>query len=106
MTVKNRPELGCDVFQTTAPVLRVLGHPERLRIVDALMRDEITVAQLAERLELAPNAVSQHLSMMLAHGVLARRREGRCVYYRVEHPAARSLLQCMWRNVPQKSARK
>ena len=85
-------------FERIAPVLRVLGHPDRLRIVELLMREAVTVAELAERLDLAPNAVSQHLSGMAAHEIVARKREGRCVYYSVVHPAARSLLQCMYRN--------
>jgi len=85
-------------FERIAPVLRVLGHPDRLRMVDLLMREEVTVAELAERLGLAANAVSQHLTGMTAHDIVARRRDGRRVYYRVVHPAAKSLLQCMYRN--------
>ena len=95
-----RPQLHESVFDSIAPVLRVLGHPDRLRIVDLLMRREVTVADVAEELALAPNAASQHLSGMAAHGIVARRRDGRCVYYRVVHPAAKSLLQCMYRNAP------
>lgn len=85
-------------FQAVAPILRVLGHPDRLRMVESLMRDRRAVGELAETLELAPNAVSQHLSLLAAHGVVDRQREGRLVYYRVVHPAARSLLQCMWKH--------
>ena len=94
-------------FERIAPVLRILGHPDRLRIVDLLMREEVTVADLADRLDLAPNAVSQHLTGMMAHEIVARRRDGRCVYYSVVHPAARSLMQCMYRNTtPTKAAAK
>ncbi len=89
------PEMS---FERIAPVLKVLGHPDRLRIVELLMREEVTVTDLAERLGLAGNAVSQHLSGMAAHEIVARRREGRCVYYSVIHPAARNLMQCMYRN--------
>jgi DNA-binding transcriptional ArsR family regulator len=94
---KNKP-LPEASFERIAPVLRVLGHPDRLRIVELLMREAVTVAELAERLGLAQNAVSQHLSGMAAHEIVARKREGRCVYYSVVHPAARSLMQCMYRN--------
>ena len=93
------------IFDDVAPVLRVLGHPDRLRIVDLLLREELTVADVADRLALAPNVVSQHLSGMAAHGILARRRDGRCVYYEVVHPAAKSLLQCMYRNAPNRKKR-
>jgi DNA-binding transcriptional ArsR family regulator len=88
-------------FQSIAPVLRVLGHPDRLRLIERLMRSDLTVGELAEDLSLAPNAVSQHLSIMTAHHIVQRRRNGRYVHYDVVHPAARSLLECMWRNVEQ-----
>ena len=99
ITKTAKPTLSDSVFDSVAPVLRVLGHPDRLRIVDLLMRREVTVADIAEELNLAPNAASQHLSGMAAHGIVARRRDGRCVYYRVVHPAAKSLLQCMYQNL-------
>ena len=85
-------------FTEAAPVLRVLGHPDRLRIIDVLTRREMPVAELAELLNLAPNAVSQHLNMMLARGIVRRNRRGRRVFYEVVHPAAKGLLQCMRRN--------
>ncbi|HDZ20336.1 hypothetical protein LCGC14_0535920 [marine sediment metagenome] len=102
MTTKARakPSLPDEVFSKIAPVLRVLGHPDRLRIVDLLLREDVTVADVAERLDLAPNAVSQHLSGMAAHSIVRRHRDGRRVYYRVVHPVAKSLLQCMYRNAP------
>ena len=82
-------------------MLRVLGHAERLRMVDVLMREELAVAALARMLGLAPNAVSQHLNIMRAHGIVHRQRRGRRVFYRVVHPAARSLLRCLWKNAPE-----
>ena len=86
------------VFTEVAPVLRVLGHPDRLRIIDVLTRREMPVVELADLLKLAPNAVSQHLNMMLARGIVRRSRRGRRVFYEVIHPAAKSLLQCLRRN--------
>ena len=80
-------------------MLRVLGHPVRLRIVNLLMRSQVPVADLAGTLKLAPNAVSQHLNIMRAHGIVTPTRRGRQVFYQVVHPAAKSLLQCMWTNV-------
>jgi ArsR family transcriptional regulator len=101
MTVRNHvdaPSLAEGDFDAVAPILRALGHPDRLRMVERLMREDLNVGELAERLHLAPNAVSQHLNLLAAHGVVQRRREGRHVHYEVVHPAARSLLQCMHKN--------
>ena len=93
-----RGALAEDDFQAVAPILRVLGHADRLRLVERLMRQDLNVGELADQLDLAPNAVSQHLNLLAAHGVVQRRREGRHVHYEVVHPAARSLLQCMHKN--------
>ena len=91
-------EFAPGVYDRVAPVLRVLGHADRLRMVNLLMRQELPVAELARTLRLAPNAVSQHLNIMRAHGIVHPRRRGRQVFYRVVHPAALSLLRCMRQN--------
>lgn len=90
--------LGARAYDQLAPVLRVLGHADRLRLVDLLLRGDLPVAELAGQLALAANAVSQHLSIMRAHGIVEKQRRGRRVFYKVIHPAAKSLLRCMWRN--------
>lgn len=67
-----------------AETLKVLAHPARLKIVELLSKDDYAVGELAEALDEAQNAVSQHLTLMYRSGMLTRRREGRTVYYRVK----------------------
>jgi DNA-binding transcriptional ArsR family regulator len=90
--------LPLDVLERAAGVLKVLAHPHRLRIVELLSDKRLTVGQLTNELGLAPNAVSQHLNMMKAHGILESRRDGRNVYYRVVNPNARTVLGCIRRH--------
>ena len=78
-----------------AAALRVLAHPQRLRIVERLMEADLTVKALAEALEMTPSACSQHLGLMRAHGLLAGRRDGRSVRYRVADPAAVNVIRCI-----------
>jgi DNA-binding transcriptional ArsR family regulator len=82
-------------LEKAVEVLRVLAHPHRLRICDLLLCDRMAVGELAEHLEIPPNAVSQHLNLMKAHGILDREREGKTVYYKVvdQHPCW--LLDCI-----------
>lgn len=84
-----------DVLEKAASVLRVLSHPHRLKIVELLQAEKMTVGELTESLGLAQNAVSQHLNSMKAHGILDRKREGRRVYYTVVHPHAKTVLGCI-----------
>lgn len=82
-------------LEAAAGVLRVLAHPHRLRIVELLLEDRLPVGELARLLELAPNAVSQHLNQMKAHGILSAQRDGREVHYQVVSPHAKTLINCI-----------
>ncbi len=87
--------LEMDNLEACAQVLRVLAHPHRLKIVELLMGRQLSVGELAEELELAPSAVSQHLNHMRAHGILGVERDGRTAYYRVENPSAENVIDCI-----------
>lgn len=89
-----------EALEQAASVLRVLAHPHRLKLVELLDADRHTVGELAERLGLAPHAVSQHLNQMRAHGILDSQRDGRSVHYRVISPHARTLLGCIRKHSP------
>ena len=84
-----------EIFERVAPMLRVLAHPHRLKIAELLMERELTVGELADALELAPNACSQHLNLMKAHGLLTAERDGKSVHYRVNHPSVTNLIACI-----------
>ena len=84
-----------DVLEQSAAVMRVLAHPQRLRICELLTTERVSVNGIAEHLRLASNAVSQHLNMMKAHGLVSCERAGKTVYYRVSDPRPGWLLQCI-----------
>ncbi len=86
-----------NVLERAASMMRVLAHPHRLRICDLLRAGDMSVGELAAELELPPAAVSQHLAILRAHGILAPERDGKTVHYRVVHPAPRWLLSCIRR---------
>ncbi len=86
------------VFERVAPMLRVLAHPHRLKIVELLMRQHLTVGDLAEALGIPHNACSQHLNLMRAHGLLTCHREGRAVFYQVDDPSASNVIKCIRQN--------
>ena len=66
-----------------AELLRALAHPRRIQILEELRGGEQDVASLAKVTGLARSGVSQHLMVLRAHRVVAERREGRHVYYRL-----------------------
>ena len=78
-----------------AECLRTLAHPDRLRIVEALLKRPYPVTELAERCGLALNAASMHLRLMRDRGLLAMERDGRRVYYRVAEPHLAAIMRCV-----------
>jgi DNA-binding transcriptional ArsR family regulator len=67
-------------------LMGVLSHAHRVRIVEELQDGELDVNTLAERLGASHSRVSQQLGLLRSHRLVAERREGRHVYYRLAQP--------------------
>jgi DNA-binding transcriptional ArsR family regulator len=65
-------------------IFQALADPSRRAIFESLTRGEAAVKDLTARFEISQPAVSQHLSALKEAGLVSGRREGRCVFYRVE----------------------
>jgi len=63
---------------------KALAHPVRLRILDILARQEACVCHLTAILRQRQPYVSQHLAMLRAANLVAERREGTLIYYRLQ----------------------
>lgn len=81
------------VYALKADFFRALGNPARVRILQLLREGERSVGALQEALELDSSAVSQHLAALRRQGLVASRREGTSVYYRVSDPRILQLLE-------------
>lgn len=89
-------DLSDQLVDTTARMLRCLGHPVRLRIIDVLDRaGEATVTEIYEALGIEQAVCSQHLNLMRDKGILARRKDGVNVFYRLGDPRALKVLACL-----------
>ena len=81
------------VFELAAELFSLLGTPMRLRILSALCDGERSVSQLLETMRTTQPNLSQHLAVMYKSGVLAKRKEGAQVIYRVQSERAVSLCR-------------
>lgn len=91
-----RADLDAERVQETARMLRCLGHPVRLRIIDLLeAKDELTVTEIYEALELEQAVCSQHLTLMRDKGILKHRRDGVNVLYRIGDRRVYKVLGCL-----------
>ena len=78
-----------------ADVIKLLGHADRLKIVEVLENAEATVSEIQDVLEMPQAIVSQHLAKMRGCNVVAARREGNHVFYRIIEPKVHHILHCI-----------
>jgi DNA-binding transcriptional ArsR family regulator len=64
-------------------------------MVEMLLRRECTVGQLAEGCDIRSHVASEHLRRMKDRGLLACRRDGRRIYYRVADEGLSGILDCV-----------
>ncbi|HEY2843044.1 MAG TPA: metalloregulator ArsR/SmtB family transcription factor [Bryobacteraceae bacterium] len=64
--------------------LRLLGDPNRVRIVLLLEREELSVAELQEILAMGQSTISTHLSQLKQAGIVEDRRTGKNILYRLK----------------------
>jgi DNA-binding transcriptional ArsR family regulator len=77
-----------------AEVFKVLSGDTRLIMLHALAKDaELSVTELADKVALKPQAVSNHLQRLVDRGILDRRRDGVQIFYRVIDPCVMDLLE-------------
>jgi len=82
-------------FSAEAEVLKVLGHPIRLKIVAGLCIRECNVKHIWECLGLPQATVSQHLALLKNKGIIEGKREGVEVHYSVVHPLAKKIIAAL-----------
>ncbi len=78
-------------------MLKALANPDRLMLLCHLHDAERTVAQLGELTGIGQPTRSQQLAVLREEGLVATRREGKNVHYRVASPAVRAILRTLYR---------
>ncbi len=78
-------------------IAKTLGHPCRLRVLAMLQDGPLCVSQITSVLDLAGSTVSVHLSELRRAGLVAERKRGKWVYYRLTAtgPLGRLLRQVL-----------
>jgi ArsR family transcriptional regulator len=84
-------------FSTTLGALRASAEPTRLRILQLLSRDELSVLELTQVLNHSQPRVSRHLKLLTDQGLIDRFQDGAFVFYRLGHrgdgpPIAQTLV--------------
>jgi ArsR family transcriptional regulator, zinc-responsive transcriptional repressor len=97
-TKKKEPLLrGIDpeVLTRAADTIRVLGHPDRIKIVEVLEGGDATVTEIQDEVGLSQPIASQHLARLRAHGIVESTRDGQHVVYSLVEPKVEHILRCI-----------
>src|SRR3954468_23513655 len=79
-----------------ARLLKLVANERRLLVLCRLASTrEATGGELAKSVGLSQSALSQHLALMREDGLLAFRRDGQTIYYRIGDPNAERLLETL-----------
>jgi ArsR family transcriptional regulator len=77
-----------------ARILKAMGHPARLRIVDELSRGDRCGCELLPLLGVDQSVVSRHLAYLRNAGIIVERKEGVKVMYHLACPCILRALEC------------
>lgn len=85
-----------DFIVQMAEVIKLIGHPQRLRILEYLdIYGESPVGEIVDGVHAPQGAISQQLNRMRLHGIIERRQCGRQVFYKIVSPNAVIILNCL-----------
>ena len=98
-TIPRREEPIDDVVTLAVEVLRILADSTRLRIATLLIDDELSVSDLAGAVKRPVPGVSQHLAKMRLAHLVATRKQGTTVLYRIDDEHIRQLVLDTTRHV-------
>ena len=76
-----------------AEILKAIAQPTRMKIIDFLTDGERCVCEIFPAIDEEQSNTSRHLNMMQSCGVLARRKEGIKIMYRLKHPEVLEILK-------------
>ncbi|MCK9470095.1 MAG: metalloregulator ArsR/SmtB family transcription factor [Porticoccaceae bacterium] len=79
-----------------ALMLRSLAHQDRLLLLCQLSQGELCVSDLEVQLGIQQPNLSQQLGVLRREGLVATRREGKHIYYRIGDERVLSLLQTLY----------
>jgi DNA-binding transcriptional ArsR family regulator len=78
-------------------LLKAMANEARLLVLCQLIEGEKSVTELQQLVGLSQSAMSQHLAVLRDHGIVATRRDGQSVYYRISSGHATAIMETLHR---------
>ena len=78
-----------------ASLLKAMSNQHRLMVLCRLGASEASAGELQADSGLSQSALSQHLAVLRARGLVDTRRESQTIYYRLADPAVRQVIETL-----------
>jgi len=85
------------LIKQKANILKALGNPTRLWIVETLKKNERCVCELVDQVEQDFSTISRHLNTLKNAGIISSEKKGKKVIYRLEVPCILDFISCVER---------
>ncbi len=82
-------------YAAQADIIKAMAHPTRLLILNSLKKKETCVCELRDLVGDDMSTVSKHLLVLKNAGLVAARREGNWLYYRLTCPCVLDFTACI-----------
>lgn len=84
-----------DRYEARARIMKALGHPTRLFIIDELSRQDRCVYELTEKIGADTSTVSKHLSILREAGLVDYEKRGTQMHYHLAAPCVLDFFSCL-----------
>lgn len=91
----NSQKLDNETVSRASALLKAMANDNRLRILDLLNGDELSVTELNKRLPISQSALSQHLAILRREKLVSTRRESQTIYYSLSGNQAISIIDTL-----------
>ena len=87
--------MKAQLYEKQAAIAKAIAHPFRVAVLEFIKDDEQCVCDIAAAVGTERSNLSKHLSVMVNSGILASRKEGLKVYYKIKTPCVLKFLDCL-----------
>lgn len=92
-----------DTLITLSDLFKVLGDMTRVKILSALLKNELCVCDLSEIIGMGQSAVSHQLRVLRASKILKFRRDGKSIFYSIDDDHIRQLFEIALSHIREES---
>jgi DNA-binding transcriptional ArsR family regulator len=93
--MNTRTAINPEILEAAASIIKCIGHPLRLRLLEAMEEGEMTVIGLQVVTGATQAMVSQQLGILRGRGIVSARRDGPYVFYHITEPKVFRILNCI-----------